>query len=116
MGYRDCADLRSFAAANGLDGKSDDEVGEARSNKFPMHICRAIVYIGALITHQDGEHWIADAPGAPHVGERPEKKLIASFVERFLVIPSARSTVATGQRLFHLFQLSIGQHLSWRTP
>lgn len=87
MGYRDCADLRSFAAANGLDGKSDDEVGEARSNKFPMHICRAFVYIGALIAHQDGEHWIADAPGAPHVGERPEKKLIASFFERFLVIP-----------------------------
>jgi predicted PolB exonuclease-like 3'-5' exonuclease len=28
------------------------------------------------------DHWAVDALGAPHVGERPEKELIASFVDR----------------------------------
>jgi predicted PolB exonuclease-like 3'-5' exonuclease len=28
------------------------------------------------------DHWAVDALGAPHVGERPEKELIASFVGR----------------------------------
>jgi 3'-5' exonuclease len=39
--------------------------------------------IGALIAHrEDSGHWIVDALGAPHVGERSEKELIASFVDR----------------------------------
>jgi 3'-5' exonuclease len=38
--------------------------------------------IGALIAHRDGDHWATDAVGAPHVGERTEKELISSFVER----------------------------------
>ena len=28
------------------------------------------------------DHWAVDALGAPHIGERPEKELIASFVDR----------------------------------
>jgi 3'-5' exonuclease len=41
-----------------------------------------IICIGALIAHQDGGQWTIDALGAPHVGERTEKALISSFVDR----------------------------------
>jgi predicted PolB exonuclease-like 3'-5' exonuclease len=75
-------DLRGYAAANGLDGKSDDEVRAAIGDKFPKHIYHSIICIGALIAHHDGDHWVVDALGAPHVGERSERELIASFVDR----------------------------------
>jgi predicted PolB exonuclease-like 3'-5' exonuclease len=75
-------DLRGFAAANGLEGESDDEVRAALGNKFPKHIYHSIICIGALIARHDGDHWRVDALGAPHVGERTEKELIKSFVAR----------------------------------
>lgn len=75
-------DLRGFAAANALDGKSDDEVRAAMGDKFPKHVYHSIICIGALIAHQADDHWIVDALGAPHVGERTEKELITSFVDR----------------------------------
>jgi len=73
-------DLRGFAAANGLVGKTDDQVREAIGDKFPKHIYHSIVCIGALVAHSDGDHWTVDALGAPHVGERTEKQLISAFV------------------------------------
>jgi 3'-5' exonuclease len=75
-------DLRGYAAANGLEGKTDDEIRDAMGDRFPKHICHSIACIGALIAHHDGDHWVVDALGAPHVGERTEKELIASFVDR----------------------------------
>jgi Predicted 3'-5' exonuclease related to the exonuclease domain of PolB len=33
-------------------------------------------------THRASDHWVVDVLGAPHVGERPEKELITSFVNR----------------------------------
>jgi predicted PolB exonuclease-like 3'-5' exonuclease len=75
-------DLPGYAAAQGHDGKTDDEIREALGEKFPKHIYHSIICIGALIAHQDGDAWKVDALGAPHVGDRPEKELIASFVER----------------------------------
>src|SRR5215475_4593514 len=75
-------DLKGFAAANGHGGKTDDEIREAMGDKFPKHIYHSIVCIGALIAHQDGGSWTVDALGAPHVGERSEKGLISSFVDR----------------------------------
>jgi hypothetical protein len=42
-------DLRGFAAANGLDGKGDDEIRSAIGDKFPKHIYHSIICIGALI-------------------------------------------------------------------
>jgi predicted PolB exonuclease-like 3'-5' exonuclease len=74
-------DLKSFAAAND-DGKGDDEIRAAMGDKFPKHIYHSIICIGALIAHQDDGRWIIDALGAPHVGERSEKALISSFVDR----------------------------------
>ena len=64
-------DLAGFAAANDLVGKSDLEVREAIGDKFPKHIYHSIVCIGAV-----------DAIGAPDVGERTEKELIAAFCDK----------------------------------
>ena len=75
-------DIAGYAAANGLTGKLDEEIREALGNKFAKHIYHSIVCIGALVAHKERDHWAVDALGAPHVGERPEKELIASFVDR----------------------------------
>jgi 3'-5' exonuclease len=75
-------DISGFAAANGLFDKTAEEVRAAMGDKFPKHIYHSIICIGALIAHQDTDHWAADALGAPHVGERSEKELIAAFVDR----------------------------------
>jgi len=75
-------DISGFAAANDLMGKTAEEVRVAMGDKFPKHIYRSIICIGALIAHHDGDHWVVDALGTPHVGERSEEGLIASFVDR----------------------------------
>jgi predicted PolB exonuclease-like 3'-5' exonuclease len=75
-------DLKGFAAANGHDGKADDEIRAAMGDKFPKHIYHSIICIGALVAHLQEGRWKVDALGAPHIGERSEKALIASFVER----------------------------------
>jgi predicted PolB exonuclease-like 3'-5' exonuclease len=75
-------DLGGFAAANDLVGKSDVEVREAMGDKFPKHIYHSIVCIGALIAHREPDHWVVDAVGAPHVGERTEKQLITAFCDK----------------------------------
>jgi 3'-5' exonuclease len=75
-------DLRGFAAANDLVGKTDEEIREAIGDKFPKHIYHSIVCIGALVARDEGDRWVVDALGAPHVGERTEKQLISAFVAR----------------------------------
>ena len=56
-------DLRGYAAANGLEGKTDDEIRDAMGDRFPKHICHSIACIGALIAHHDGDHWVVDGLG-----------------------------------------------------
>jgi len=34
------------------------------------------------VAHREKERWPVDALGAPHVGERNERELIRSFVDR----------------------------------
>jgi predicted PolB exonuclease-like 3'-5' exonuclease len=75
-------DLKGFAAANGHDGKGDDEIRAAMGDKFPKHIYHSIICIGALVDHREDGHWTVAALGAPDVGERSEKTLISAFVER----------------------------------
>jgi predicted PolB exonuclease-like 3'-5' exonuclease len=76
-------DLRGFAAANGHYGAGDDEVRAAMGDKFPKHIYHSIICIGTLVAHREQNgRWTVTALGAPHVGERPEKALISSFVDR----------------------------------
>jgi 3'-5' exonuclease len=36
----------------------------------------------SLVAHRESDHWAVDALGAPHVGERTEKQLIAAFCDR----------------------------------
>ena len=75
-------DLKGFGAANGLVGKTNDEIREALGDKFPKHIYHSIVCIGALIAHREQGYWAIDAIGAPYVGERTEAQLISAFVDR----------------------------------
>ena len=75
-------DLRGFAAANAVVGKTDHEIREALGNRFPKHIYHSIACIGALVAHRKSNHWQVDALGAPHVGERTEKQLITAFVNK----------------------------------
>ena len=58
-------DIAGYAAANGLTGKSDEEIREALGNKFPKHIYHSIVCIGALVAHKERDRWAVDAIGAP---------------------------------------------------
>jgi predicted PolB exonuclease-like 3'-5' exonuclease len=79
-------DLGGFAAANDLVGKPDADVRADLGNKFPKHIYHTIVCIGALVAHRESDSWVIDAFGAPHVGERSEKQLIASFCDKIAVL------------------------------
>jgi 3'-5' exonuclease len=58
-------DLKGLAAANGHDGKTEDEIREALGDKFPKHIYHSIICIGAFIAHKDDDRWVVDALGAP---------------------------------------------------
>ena len=75
-------DLRGFAKANKLDGKTDDKIREAIGDKFPKHVYHSIVCIGALVASDRGSRWDVEALGAPHVGDRTEKELISAFVSK----------------------------------
>jgi predicted PolB exonuclease-like 3'-5' exonuclease len=75
-------DVARFALANGFVGKPDEEVREAMGDKFPKHVYHSIICIGALVARFEDSAWVVSALGAPHVGERPEKALIASFVDK----------------------------------
>ena len=79
-------DLAGFAAANGHDGKTEDEIRAELGDKFPKHIYHSIICIGTLIAHQQDDHWVVDALGAPHVGDRSESELIAAFVDRIATL------------------------------
>src|ERR1700756_5546571 len=78
----DMPDLAGFAAANGHEGKTEDEIRAELGDKFPKHVYHSIICIGALIAHRDNDHWSVDALGAPHVGERSERDLIVAFVDK----------------------------------
>jgi predicted PolB exonuclease-like 3'-5' exonuclease len=75
-------DLRGFAAANDLVGKTDAEIREALGNKFPKHIYHSILCIGTIVAYRMNDHWIVDALGAPYVSERTEKQLITAFCDK----------------------------------
>ena len=72
-------DLKGFAAANGHEGKTDEDIRAAMGDKFPKHIYHSIICIGALVAHQENDGWRVDALGAPSIATRSEKELIASF-------------------------------------
>ena len=51
-------------------------------DKFPKLPFHKIVCIGALLAEKQHGAWSVTALGAPHVGERSEKELIAAFVDK----------------------------------
>jgi Predicted 3'-5' exonuclease related to the exonuclease domain of PolB len=65
-----------------LGNASEAEVREALGSGFPKHPLHKIVCIGALIASRQPEGWRVDALGAPHIGGRPEAKLISDFLEK----------------------------------
>ena len=69
--------------------RRDDEIRAEIGDKFPKHIYHSIVCIGALIARKEDDHWVVDALGAPHVGERSERDLIAAFVDRIAALNAA---------------------------
>ena len=75
-------DLAAFAACADLEGKTENEIRDGMGEKFPKLIFHKIVCIGALIASRSAEHWQVNAIGAPHIGDRSEKDLIQSFVDR----------------------------------
>ena len=75
-------DLLAAARMLDLGGATETEVREALGGGFPKHPLHKIVCIGALVASRQPEGWRVDALGAPHIGERPEAKLISDFVEK----------------------------------
>src|SRR5262249_31895792 len=66
--------------------RSDRQTGRRRPcsprQSVPQAIYHTIVCIRALVAHRESDHWAVDALGAPHIGERTEKQLIAAFCDR----------------------------------
>ena len=75
-------DLAAAARMLDMGNASDAEVREALGTGFPKYPLHKIVCIGALIASRQPDGWRIDALGAPHIGERPEAKLINDFIEK----------------------------------
>jgi predicted PolB exonuclease-like 3'-5' exonuclease len=75
-------DLEGFARSNNLTGKSSIEIRTAMGDDFPKLIYHSIVCIGALVASRTANGYEVQVVGAPHVGQRTEKQLIESFVNK----------------------------------
>lgn len=75
-------DLEGYARAHNLAGKSSDEIRSAIGDDFPKLIYHSIICIGALVASRTANGYEVQAVGAPHVGQRTEKELIESFVNK----------------------------------
>src|SRR5215475_12555836 len=75
-------DLPAAARMLGLGDAPREEVRAALGPGFPKHPLHKIACIRALIATRQPEGWRVDALGAPHMGERPEAKLISDFIEK----------------------------------
>jgi 3'-5' exonuclease len=75
-------DLAAAARMLDMSNASESEVRDALGPGFPKHPLHKIACIGALIASRQSEGWRIDALGAPHIGERPEAKLINDFIEK----------------------------------
>ena len=75
-------DLAAFKRMEGTPDLSDEEAETLLADKFaklPLHL---IACIGALIAERGEQGWRVVALGAPHIGERPERDIIAAFIAR----------------------------------
>jgi len=75
-------DLEGYARANNLIGKSPEEIRTAMGDEFPKLIYHSIICIGALVASRTANGYEVQVVGAPHIGQRTEKELIESFVNK----------------------------------
>jgi predicted PolB exonuclease-like 3'-5' exonuclease len=75
-------DLEGFARSNNLVGRSSAEIRTAMGDDFPKLIYHSIICIGALVASRTANGYEVQAVGAPHIGQRTEKELIESFVNK----------------------------------
>src|SRR5260370_22065949 len=75
-------DLEGYARANNLIGRSPEEVRTAMGDDFPKLIYHSIICIGALVASRTANGYEVQVVGAPHIGQRTEKELIESFVNK----------------------------------
>lgn len=79
-------DLDGFARANNLVGRPDHEIRSVMGEEFPKLVYHSIICIGALVASRTAHGYEVKAVGAPHVGQRTEKELIESFVNKIAQI------------------------------
>jgi 3'-5' exonuclease len=75
-------DLEGYARANDLVGRSPEEIRSAMGSEFPKLIYHSIICIGALVATKTANSYEVQVVGAPHIGQRTEKELIESFVNK----------------------------------
>lgn len=75
-------DLAAAARIHSTEEANEEQAREVLGDKFPKLPLHKIVCIGALIAEWQDHSWQVRSLGAPHMGERSESELIASFVEK----------------------------------
>jgi predicted PolB exonuclease-like 3'-5' exonuclease len=95
-------DLAAAARMLDMGNAPEAEIREAIGSGFPKHPLHKVVCIGPLIASRQPEGWRVDVLGAPHIGERPEAKLISDFIEK---IGQVRPQLVTFNR--HSFDLPV---------
>jgi predicted PolB exonuclease-like 3'-5' exonuclease len=75
-------DLEGYARANNLVSRSPEEIRIAMGDDFPKLIYHSIICIGALVASPTANGYEVQVVGAPHIGQRTERELIESFVNK----------------------------------
>ena len=74
-------DLQAFAAAKGLEAKSDDEIRDAMGPETSNPLYRSIICIAWLIAHFEADRWTVNSIYAEHVASKSEQELIGAFFD-----------------------------------
>jgi predicted PolB exonuclease-like 3'-5' exonuclease len=79
-------DLEAVARVEGTEAIADVQARTTLKDGFPKLPFHKIVCIGALLAEKQNGVWWVRALGAPHIGERSERELIAAFVEKIATL------------------------------
>jgi len=89
-------DLQGYARANNLTGKSPEEIRTEMGDDFPKLIYHSIICIGALVASRTDNGYEVQVVGAPHIGQRTEKELIESFINKIAQLSPQLVTFSGG--------------------
>jgi hypothetical protein len=108
-------DLRGFAAANGLEGKSDEEVREALGEKFPKHVFHSVVCIGALVAHREAERlrYLHDCSGCFRLERLPGRPCTHWKAPPFHGARHLRTNALQQQRLYSITSSARAESMGW---